>query len=592
MADVITLPEKRKKTLRVEVMISKMKFEKVWREQHVRALISIPLDAPIIPEPGQLMVVAGFPERPMAPLNPEEFDYQKYLWNKGIVWTDYLQDGSYRVVGGINRVRTLTEWSMLVSQWADKIFRQHIQDDQSYGLVKAMLLGRRDDLGIDQVDNYTTSGTVHILSVSGMHVAIIFMALSKLLGWLKRLKGGKFVYLLVLTSLLLFYALVTGLPPSVQRATFMCIVLIIAETIGRKDVSLNTLAISALIILAIDPHALFDLGFQLSFMAMAGIFLLYEPMEMLWKPSNRILQFIWQISALSFAAQLATFPLSLYYFHQFPFYFWLVNPFVIFFTNILLPAAMVLLLVSTTPFTWLQLVADQLVHWSAYLTNKAVGIPKMLPGYLINNLYLDKAEVVLLYLFIFGFWFAYYNRRLMVIRYTSFVGLVFIFYSLSQSIQRYYTSTAVIHSVPRHAVVSFKEGEKLYVMSDSQFVSDTDAYHFRLKNYAISQGVLETIYVTEKSYLMGNEFVIRRLTHGNLASWRGRLISQRLPPSVHANYSIISDRYPPKVALSNRNTVFMLGGEVRGKRSKAWEKYFTENKYVFYDLSQKALLLQ
>ena len=589
-AIVKTLPEKRTKTLRLELAIEKIRIKGNWENHKVRALVNIPMDAEVVPEPGNRLVVSGAPERPMAPLNPNEFDYRRYLWNKGIVWTDYLTEGSYQVFKNENHSSFITKWTTSVSQWADKTFRKHIQDDSSYGLVKAMLLGRRDDLHSDQVDDYTTSGTVHILSVSGMHVAIMFMVLSYMLGWLKRLKGGKFVYLITLTVFLSFYALVTGLPPSVQRATAMCIVFIIAETFVRKQLSINTLAISALLILALDPHALFDLGFQLSFLAMAGIFLFYKPMEAIWQPSGLVAKFFWQITMLSLAAQLATFPLSLYYFHQFPFYFWLVNPFVIFFTNILLPASMVLLLFSLIPFDLLQLIADFVVHWSAYLTNISVAVPKLLPGYLINNLYLDVPEVILLYAIMFGMWYAYQSRRFQVIRYSGLLVVVLVVYAVSQSLQGFYSSLAMIHSVPRHSVLSFKEGDKLFIISDSSFVSDEEAYNFRIKNYAINQGVLETVYLAGKGQYQGREFAMKSTANGEVINWNDKLLWRGSPVLGKFDYVLISEGNSN--LLSSGNTTFLLGGEIRGRKAEKWQEYFQSKNNHFHDLTNGALLLR
>jgi competence protein ComEC len=589
-AIVKSLPEKRAKTLRLEIAISKMKVDREWKNCNVKALVNVPIDADVVPEAGQRLVISGAPERPAVALNPEEFNYRRYLWNKGIVWTDYLPEGSYQILKNENHSSALTKWTTLVSQWADKTFRKHIQDDRSYGLVKAMLLGRRDDLRADQVNDYTTSGTVHILSVSGMHVAIIFMALSKMTGWLKRLKGGRYIYLIILTSLLSFYALVTGLPPSVQRATAMCIVLIVAETFERKHMSMNTLAISALLILAADPHALFDLGFQLSFLAMAGIFLFYDPMASFWQPSHFILKFFWQITALSFAAQLATFPLSLYYFHQFPFYFWLVNPFVIFFTNILLPASMVLLLFSLLPVYWLQALVDGVVHWSALLTNISVAIPKQLPGYLINNLYLDTLEVAMLYGFMFGMWYAYHRRNLYAVRWSIFLGLIYVGYSLSQSVQTYYSSTAMVHSVPRHSVISFKEGDKLFIVSDSLFLPDKDAYNFRIKNYAISQGVLETVYLSGIQFYKGKEFAVRATSNGEVISWKDKFLTRGLPMAGAFDYALITSGNPA-VTSPAKQTTYLIGGEIRGRKFEKWKDHFAFSNQAFHDLNKGALLL-
>ncbi|MBE9462895.1 ComEC/Rec2 family competence protein [Dyadobacter subterraneus] len=203
-AVVTSLPEKRAKSLRVEVLIKRVHTNKKWIDVDVKALLCIPLDASQIPYANDYLLVKGNAEQPKPPMNPEEFDYKRYLWNKGIVWTDYLPEGSYQVVKNRNISVSVKQWSIQISEWADRQFRTNLKDEKSYGLVKAMLLGRRDDLRSDQIDDYTTSGTVHILSVSGMHVAIIFWVITFMLGWIKKLKGGKYVYLAIVIWLMCF----------------------------------------------------------------------------------------------------------------------------------------------------------------------------------------------------------------------------------------------------------------------------------------------------------------------------------------------------------------------------------------------------
>ncbi|MEO6283867.1 MAG: ComEC/Rec2 family competence protein [Dyadobacter sp.] len=504
-AEIRSLPEKRRRSLRLEATVTRILSDTHWVDTDIHSLISIDAESDVIPKPGDRIVVRGNLERPLEALNPAQFDYRQYLRNKGILWTDYLRSGSFQVITIVEQQNNPVVWSIQISQWADQKFREHIRGDKAYGLVKAMLLGRRDDLGTDQVDDYVASGTVHILSVSGMHVAIIFLVISFLLGWVKRWKYGRFVYLFLVILLLGFYAVATGLPPSVQRATLMCIVFVIAEVFSRKHQAMNTLAVSAFLILLFDPSALYDVGFQLSYLAMSGIFLLYEPIlsiynpENLGNPGNRVLKYLWQVTALSLAAQLATFPLSLYYFHQFPTYFWLVNPFVILFTNILLPAAIVLLLVSTIHVIWIQWLVGKVVEITAWLTDFSVAVPKLLPGYLIENLHLGLLEVVFLYVLLLMIWYACFAKEYSYLKYAFAVSALFVTHSVCMSLITYTDHDSVAHRVPKHAVISFKHGRTLYIACDSGFPADRGAYDFYIKNYAVSKEIGDVVFVVPKA---------------------------------------------------------------------------------------------
>ncbi|KAA0993217.1 ComEC/Rec2 family competence protein [Dyadobacter aurulentus] len=499
-AKVISLPEKRRNSVRVEAEIVRVMESDNWVKMSTKVLINIPADADEIPKPGDLLIVKGRLERPMPANNPEQFDYRKYLRNKGILWTDQLGPGVFDVYHFAKKDAPARFWLTDISDWADSSFRENLADDRSYGLVKAMLLGRRDDLHAEQTDDYIASGSVHILSVSGMHVAIIFLMITTILGWLKKWRGGKVLYVSVVALLLVFYALATGFSPSVQRATIMCIVFVLAEVSGRKQLSMNTLGISALLILLFDPAALFDVGFQLSYLAMTGIFLFYNPIYAIFKPSNRIIRFIWQISALAFAAQLTTFPLSIFYFHQFPTYFWLVNPFVIGFTNVLLPAAMILLFASLINLDWLQWIFAQVVDWSAYFTNVSAGIPRYLPGYLVGQINLGIVETMLLYTLFLLIWLAYEQREFQYLKYSFLLTFLFVAISVSISIQSYLLTESISYNIPKHTVGSYKYGSKLYLVSDAAFRSDKQAFDFYIKNYVVTREIGEVIFAVKSAH--------------------------------------------------------------------------------------------
>ncbi|MBO9612688.1 MAG: ComEC/Rec2 family competence protein [Dyadobacter sp.] len=498
-AEVTSIPEKRSNSIRFEVLSRQFNTANQWTSYSAKALVYLPDSLSDVPQPGDLLLIKGRLERPAPPANPEQFDYAQYLRDKGILFTAFVNEHSYKVIS-IDSGKSPSYWPEAVSEWADGRFLAYVADSgasgAAYGLVKAMLLGRRDDLGAEQVGDYVISGAVHILSVSGMHVAIIFLAISMAFGWVRRWPFGKWVYLFLMAALLGFYALVTGLPPSVQRAALMCMVLVVAEMAERKHSPMNTLAFSALVILLVDPCALYDVGFQLSYLAMAGIFLFYEPLYSILKPANRVLKFAWQVTALAFAAQLATFPLSLYYFHQFPTYFWLVNPLVVTFTNILLPASLVLLLVSLSGISWLGWLAGQVVAFSARLTDWSASIPRSLPGHLLENLHLNKPELILLYSILFTGWYAWHARSLGWLKVSVVGAVVFATISITGSLNTYLNAEEVSFQVPKHQVLSFKSGNVLYLLSDKAFARDIRTFDFNVKSYAVSREIEQIIRIT------------------------------------------------------------------------------------------------
>jgi len=171
------------------------------------------------------------------------------------------------------------------------------------------------------------AGAMHILCVSGLHVGIIYLVISFFLGFLNNTRFNNILKAILLLLTVWAYAIITGLSPSVQRASLMLSVFIIGNLLNRARDTYNTLAISALILLIIDPYLLFNVGFQLSYAAVIGIVTFHQPIYKLLYFKNTIIDKIWSITVLSFAAQMATFPIATYYFHFFPPWFWLTNLF-------------------------------------------------------------------------------------------------------------------------------------------------------------------------------------------------------------------------------------------------------------------------
>ncbi|GAB3182609.1 hypothetical protein GCM10027291_53810 [Telluribacter humicola] len=583
---VKSLPEKRPSTLRYRVEVNQLRLAGEWEPVQVEAMVTTPARAAQVLAPGDVVVVRGSLQRPVPPRNPDEFDYCRYLRYRGIAWTDYLTDSTYQVVSHVEDTWSVLGWSLGISGWADRTLRAYLPEDDSYALVKAMLLGRREDLRSNLVDSFTLSGAVHVLSVSGLHVGIFFAIISWALGWLRRIRYGKYMYFVVLSLLLFFYALVTGLPPSVQRATLMCIVWVAAQTIQRRHESINTLAISAFAILLVDPDALFTVGFQLSYLAVLGIILFYKPLDNLVETPNRVLRWLWQITAVSVSAQLLTFPLSIYYFHQFPFYFWLVNPFVIGLTSLLLPASLILLFVSLFPIPLLANWVAWVTNLIAYLTNQVVAIPRWLPNHLIEGLVLDAVEVAGLFLVLLLVWQILRTREVAVLKQLALLVVLVMIYSISSTLKTYQEEKMVIHSIPRHTVITVKKDNSMYLLANPEFWADTAAYEYRLNNYLVNQLINDTIH----SNLAGDghfgNLEVRQTQLGMLLRWNGNNWKQSRAKDEVPDYVLITSRkYPRYETLSPNNVVFLLGGQMGTRTRARWKELLSASGNTFYDLT-------
>ncbi|MDP2888578.1 MAG: ComEC/Rec2 family competence protein, partial [Bacteroidota bacterium] len=266
--------------------------------------------------------------------NPFEFDYRTMMNNKGIYYSMYLQPGTYHKTGiKINRIKYLAEKvrdKLIALLSATKI------EKEERSVISALTLGYRTELDPETMDYFVNTGTIHVLSVSGLHVALIFFILSFLLSGINKGKVGTLIYPAIMILFLWIYSFITGFSPSVQRSTVMFTFVIIGSILRRPVNIYNSLSASALVLILLDTNVLFDIGFQLSYLSVFGIVLLQPPMAELIQLKNKILKWLWTMFTVSIAAQLITFPLSILYFNQFPNLFWLSNYFVIPGTTILI----------------------------------------------------------------------------------------------------------------------------------------------------------------------------------------------------------------------------------------------------------------
>ena len=271
-------------------------------------------------------------------------------------------------------------------------------------LIKALVLGQRDELDGEQKEDFARSGTIHVLAVSGMHVGLIFAVLSFLFGWWGKGNGARWLRGILLLLALWSYAGLTGGSPSVLRATIMFSLFTLAGMARQRTDHLNSLFAAALVLLVLDPSMLRHAGFQLSFLAVLGIILFHAPIERLWIPVNKWVQRIWSLSVLSFSAQLLTAPLSLYVFKAFPIWFLPANIVVVTAIGIAVPGAVALILLYRIP-----LLGDALI-WAMTMLLKAVGavtsyfasLPFAYPAIRIS--FSDMVLLYVLVLAIAGWW--------------------------------------------------------------------------------------------------------------------------------------------------------------------------------------------
>lgn len=369
------------------------------------------------------------------PKNPDEFDYRQYQALHHISHRVYLQPGTWRVVAS-GQGSVLLSRIYAVRAYFLTLIKKYVHGENELAVATALTLGYRDYVTDDVMQAYSASGVLHVLSVSGLHVGVMYFVLNLLLGWMDKKRRTEILKGIIVITVMIFYAGLTGLSPPVLRSVWMFSLITMAKLMDR-DVSIyNVLGVSCFCLLVYDPYYIADVGFQLSYIAVAGIVLIYpmifglvedtdllkRNMPYISRPVNWLWRWTWGLLCVSLAAQIATLPLSLLYFHNFPTYFLLANLVVIPLSNFVLVAGMLLFCVGWLPYVsdiagWL---FDHLLLW----TNQAVYAIDHLPLALTKGIMVSSVEMLLLYAFIaLVLWFLY-DRRAGVLIATLSVLLV------------------------------------------------------------------------------------------------------------------------------------------------------------------------
>ncbi|MBK8966530.1 MAG: ComEC/Rec2 family competence protein [Saprospiraceae bacterium] len=336
------------------------------------------------------------PIRPVQPLkNPHAFDYRRYLHFQNIHYQAFVKASSFEVrATGYGQ----PQWRAAF-RWRDQLLemlRNHFPSRDEYAVASALLLGYKEDLSDELRASYADTGSMHALAVSGMHVGLLYIALLFVLNRIPwRGPARRWAETGFVLSGIWMFTFVTGATPSVLRASVMFTAFILGKAIRRQASVWNILGASAFLLLLFNPYLLFEAGFQLSYSAVAGIVFFYPQFQKLTPPLPKWAVEGWKILLIGVAAQLGTLPLSLYYFHQFPVYFWLAGWVVVLGGAVFLWGGFLLILLhglSPELSDGLGWCLFQLIRGM----NMTIQTIQQLPGSVLNGIWLEAWSAVFL----------------------------------------------------------------------------------------------------------------------------------------------------------------------------------------------------
>lgn len=424
---------------------------------------------------GQVMVVQPNLTEIENKGNPGEFDAERYWKTKGISSMVFIRNDEFLP---LNAKRQQEPFFDLLREYLKSELTSSLSPDAS-SLAVALSLGDKGGLSQEVRENFSNAGAMHVLAVSGLHVGILLGIVQWLFFQIKMLRKRN-TYVLCAIIILWFFALLTGLAPSVFRATLMFSVLGVGQLLGKRFFSLNALVVSAVFLLMLDAKVLFDIGFQLSYLALLGITFFFQPISNLIVIKNKWLNKLWEGTALGLAAQIGTIPISLYYFHQFPNYFILTNLGLILVSGIALGSVLLFFLVSKVPvLSDILAQGMELIFASMKWFVQAID---HLPFSVARGFSLELWEVLIAYSSIVFLVYAYRNQRIK----TWFASILVVFLCSLHFLNVRHSSefkNEIIVFNSSSPLVVFKQGGKNYFFHSSDDKDELKKLDFIVSSY-------------------------------------------------------------------------------------------------------------
>ena len=554
-AVVRSIPQEKEKSWKVEAELVMVKSDTgQWLPVTGNLLLYISKDEPLasVLKYGDQILVKGCPQELKPPANPGEFDFKRFLSFKNIFYQHFARKSEVQFVAPVQR-KGFIYYSHQARAWSLSKLSKYISGRSEQAVASALVLGVTDAIDDDIINAYAASGALHVLAVSGMHVGIIYAIILYLFKPVEKIKRNKWLVAIVSLLLMWSFAFVTGLSPSVLRAVAMFSFIALARPFSIRTNIYNTLAASAFVLLLYNPYLIMSVGFQLSYLAVAGIVYLQRPIYSVWSIQNRVGDWIWQITCVSIAAQLGTFALGLLYFHQFPTYFLISNLFVIPLSTFVLVAGILLLAVSF--ISPVANVVGVVLEWLIKLLNGIVFKTESLPLSLINNIHLTVFQCWLLFGILIGLILLIEYKN---IRWLYFSFLVTIIFSITQWNHFYENVKAqqfISYSINQHQAAEFIVNGYSYFLCDSSISADAERIRFHIQPNRLIHGIANTS--------EGIPFV-KRINGVSYFVWNGKTIAwistknYQIPINFKIDFLLVSHNGLSRKSLEQLSTAKVI----------------------------------
>ena len=540
---------------------------------------------------GSELLFHTLPELLGGPKNPYQFDYAQYQRFHNIYFRVFLKENAWRIVAQ-NKGNRLLAGIYDLRDFFLSLIEQHVKTKDELAVASAIMLGYRDYMNADIVQAYASSGALHVLSVSGLHVGVLFLALQFIFSWMDKYRKLKWVKVMLVLSVMFFYAVLTGLSPSVLRAVVMFTFFVIAKAINRDNNMYNVLGVSCLLLLFWNPYLITEVGFKLSYLAVLGIVVLYPIFQPLLTFKNKLLKGAWSITCLSIAAQIATFPISLYYFHQFPNLFLISNLIIIPASDFVLYLGMLICVTFKIPIVFD--VVGWLFNFLLVWINKFVYFIDSLPFALIEEIQVTQTEMYLIYVAIALAMLYYFSPKGKYGVWLLTVFMVYAFVRTLRLLQNENQTQIVCYSVPKHSALSFIQNTTAYTTIDSSLQMNESSMLFHIKHHWWALGIKHSMSI------MHSDIRQLELPIGRLYFFQGkRILHIDKPVKIRAAITlklnldavILSGNQRQRMAVLHHlfeTKQFIFDTSNKNWRVKKWKAECEAMHLSYYDVAQYA----
>ncbi|HET7360995.1 MAG TPA: ComEC/Rec2 family competence protein [Salinimicrobium sp.] len=509
-----------------------------------------------------------------SPKNPYQFNYRKFMKNRDVFLTAYSPPNEIFIIKA--QKPSLLGLAENIRNQIVATLKENGLSKTQLAMIQALLLGQDQDIPDETYDNYAAAGVIHILSVSGLHVGFVLLIFNFLLKPLESFKLGRPIKVVLLIVLLWGFALLAGFSSPVVRSVSMFSFVAIGLNINRKTSILNVLFMSLFAILLFAPKFIFEVGFQLSYLAVFSIVIFQPLFYRLYHPKFLLDKSLWGIITVTLAAQIGVMPLSLFYFHQFPGLFFISNLLVIPFVGFILGFGILVILLAFLNLLP-KFLAESLGECTDLL-NAFVAWCANQEAFLFQNIHFSALQMLFAYLVIFCVVLAVWNFNYKKLVSCLVAGILLISTFIYEKQRAKTSAEFLVFHKSRNTILGFKKGEQLNLKHNLS--PGTVLEEYAIKNYITGEGVTRISSAPIKNiYKIRNRFLLVIDSAGiyQLPKLENSMILLRNSPQI--NLDRLIETLDPKIIISD--------GSNYKSYVKRWRKTCRQGHVPFYYTGKK-----